>query len=81
MVREAAVLGIPAFSIFAGATGAIDRYLADRGFLTILHSAAEIDSMPLEKRTRKRRGLECDVNLSSWFADRLITEAEPMTSC
>lgn len=36
MNREAAALGIPVYSIFRGKIGAVDRYLSERGRLTLL---------------------------------------------
>jgi hypothetical protein len=44
MNREAAALGVPVFSIFRGKTGAVDRYLADKGRLTLIESAEEVRS-------------------------------------
>lgn len=39
MIREAAALGVPAYSIFRGEIGAVDAYLARSGRLTMLESA------------------------------------------
>ena len=39
MLREAAFLGVPAYSIFRGSIGSVDRYLAAIGRLTLLRSA------------------------------------------
>lgn len=50
MNREAAVLGTPAYTVFAGKMGAVDRYLIDHGLLVEIAAPAEI---PLE---RKRPG-------------------------
>jgi predicted glycosyltransferase len=42
MNREAAALGVPVYSIFRGKTGAVDRYLANNGRLTLLQSAGDV---------------------------------------
>jgi predicted glycosyltransferase len=44
MNREAAALGVPVYSIFRGKLGAVDRYLADRGRLTLIESVEEVRS-------------------------------------
>lgn len=42
MNREAAVLGVPVYSIFTGNIGAVDRYLAKQGRLKILKTVYDI---------------------------------------
>ncbi len=42
MNREAAALGVPVYSIFLGKTGAVDRYLAEKGRLTLLRNANDL---------------------------------------
>lgn len=42
MNREAAALGVPVYSIFRGQIGAVDRYLANEGRLTLLESAKDV---------------------------------------
>jgi uncharacterized protein len=42
MNREAAALGVPVYSTFRGPIGAVDRYLAAQGRLTLLESAADV---------------------------------------
>lgn len=50
MLREAAYLGVPAFSVFRGRTGAVDRYLASTGRLRLLSSAADFAQLEFEQR-------------------------------
>jgi len=50
MVREAAVLGIPAASFFGGPLGGVDRALAEAGRLTLLRTDEEVDALPLPPR-------------------------------
>ena len=42
MNREAAALGIPVYSIFRGTIGAVDRYLEQKGRLTLIEKVADI---------------------------------------
>ncbi|MGB8953522.1 MAG: DUF354 domain-containing protein [Candidatus Aminicenantales bacterium] len=42
MNREAAALGVPAYSIFRGKTGAVDRMLEQEGRLTMIRSIEEV---------------------------------------
>ena len=51
IIREAAALGVPAYSIFAGAKGAVDAYLEESGKLVFIDSFEEVqNSLRLEKR-------------------------------
>jgi uncharacterized protein len=50
MTREAALLGVPTLSIFAGRSPAADRWLEQRGALRQLHSVAEMP--PLQPRSQ-----------------------------
>lgn len=50
MNREAAVLGTPAYSIYAGKLAAVDRALVAEGKLTLLRSAEDISSLELAKK-------------------------------
>ncbi len=57
MNREAAALGIPVYSIFRGKIGAVDRYLASCGRLTILESLQDIKTrLVLAKRSHPVKG-------------------------
>lgn len=42
MNREAAALGVPVYSIFRGKLGAVDRYLATEGRLTLLETVEDV---------------------------------------
>ncbi len=51
MNREAAVLGVPVYSIYQGATGAVDRYLAKQGKLIFIRDQEDIRfKIKIEKR-------------------------------
>ena len=51
MLREAAYLGVPPYSIFQSRLGGVDRWLADIGRVVLVRDAAE-----LEKIAPIRRG-------------------------
>jgi predicted glycosyltransferase len=54
MNREAAALGVPVYSIFRGAIGAVDMHLSEQGRLVMVESAQEVDrKINLVKRPRK----------------------------
>lgn len=42
MIREAAALSVPAYSIFGGKIGAVDRYLSDSGRLKLITCVSDI---------------------------------------
>jgi uncharacterized protein len=44
MNREAAALGVPVYSIFRGKTGAVDRYLSEKGRLIMLENVDDVHS-------------------------------------
>lgn len=53
MNREAAALGVPVYSIFRGETGAVDRYLASTGRLTMIECPQDVPrKLALTKRDR-----------------------------
>jgi uncharacterized protein len=57
MIREAAVLGTPVWSIFEGRRGAVDEQLEREGRLRFLHDASElvVEKAPAERERRARR--------------------------
>jgi uncharacterized protein len=53
MNREAAALGVPVYSIFRGQIGAVDRYLAESGRLTLLENGEDVRTrIRLNRRPR-----------------------------
>jgi hypothetical protein len=53
MNREAAALGVPVYSIFRGRIGAVDRYLAEQGRLTLLESVEDVRTkIKIERRVK-----------------------------
>ena len=54
MNREAAALGVPAVSIYAGKWAAIDQELMDEGRLQRISTREEIDALPVRKKSGLR---------------------------
>jgi predicted glycosyltransferase len=64
MNREAAALGVPVYSIFRGKLGAVDKYLADTGRLTLIKNIEDV-------RTRIRP-VKRTKPATADFADRTV---------
>ena len=53
MIREAAVLGVPAVSFFHGRMGIVDQKLENDGRLILIRNAEDLEKIfPLKKRTK-----------------------------
>lgn len=77
MLREAAVLGVPAYSIFAGKTGAVDKWLAAQGRITLLESAGDIMNLiRFEKKREPTVPLE-NPGLVEFFIGELQSFSNP----
>ena len=50
MNREAAALGVPAYTVFAGKPASIDSYLAGEGRLVFVHDENDLDKVRIEKK-------------------------------
>jgi predicted glycosyltransferase len=74
MNREAAVLGVPAYSIFRGKIGAVDRYLESTGKLTILGSSDDIKKIRVEKK-KPSGSLQTDKDLVRFTVDEILKVA------
>ncbi|MDZ7264952.1 MAG: DUF354 domain-containing protein [candidate division KSB1 bacterium] len=55
MNREAAVLGVPVYSIFPGRLGAVDRFLQQSGKLKIIRQVDDLNAIQLQKRPRPEK--------------------------
>ncbi len=60
MNREAAALGVPAWTIYAGQWAAIDEQLMREGRMRRISSRADLDALPVQKKsaTHARRALQ-----------------------
>jgi predicted glycosyltransferase len=75
MTREAAYVGVPAISIFQGKIGAVDRYLASLGRLTLLSEPSELDSVDLH--TPRQPPLAEHTDVVDGIVDCLLSIAAP----
>lgn len=53
MNREAALLGVPVYSIFAGRQGALDRQMESEGLITFIRDVRDLSKIRLEHRDRQ----------------------------
>lgn len=74
MNREAAVLGTPAYSIYAGKLAAVDRALVAGGSLRLIHNEGDLERLPLRKKAAAAPPQIGDALLMH-FVDRLLEEA------
>ncbi|MBN2012310.1 DUF354 domain-containing protein [candidate division KSB1 bacterium] len=70
MVREAAVLGVPAYSFFLSKDGAVDKYLAQQERLIFIRNENDIRKIRIEK-CREKKLLKTDVNQIDWLCNRI----------
>ncbi|MGD0907613.1 MAG: DUF354 domain-containing protein [Candidatus Acidiferrales bacterium] len=70
MNREAAAMGVPVYSIFRGAIGAVDRYLVDQGRLTLLEHVADVRTK-INAVRRKKSG-PCSTKTNNSALDTIV---------
>jgi uncharacterized protein len=71
MLREAAYLGVPAYSIFRGNLGAVDRYLASIDRLTLVASPGDFSRIKIEPK-RSISPLRNDSNTAEGITDMIL---------
>ena len=76
MTREAAILGTPAYSLFAGKPGAIDAALELQGKLTILRNIEEVRDLRFEKNIRAIGSNSADARTGEVILQHIITLAK-----
>lgn len=74
MLREAAYLGVPAYSTFQGEAGAVDRHLERLGRLHLLAGSTDLDRIAIEK-SGPLRPLESNPGLVDEIAARVVSGA------
>lgn len=52
MNREAAALGVPVFSIFAGPQGSLDKQMEAEGLITFVRNPQDVEKITLQRRDR-----------------------------
>jgi hypothetical protein len=72
MAREAAILGTPAYSLFAGKPGAVDAALERDGKLTILRKIEEVRNLRFEKSSRSFRFNSADARTGEVILQHII---------
>jgi predicted glycosyltransferase len=73
MNREAAALGVPAFSAYAGEPAAVDAWLERAGRLAFVRNANDVEAMPVVKRTHAGdTALNGTTNLLDEFVSRVL---------
>ena len=75
MNREAAVLRVPAYSIFSGKKGAVDTKLEKEGKLTFIRSAEDFEQIKFKKRVRTKKLLISSNNLVDFFVNEILKTA------
>jgi uncharacterized protein len=80
MLREAAYLGVPAYSVFRSRIGAVDQHLVSIGRLTLLESPADFVHVKLgDQRALEplSRGSDTAADLVRMIADRVAPTNSP----
>ncbi len=72
MVREAAILGTPAYSLFAGKPAAVDAALERAGRLVILRKIEDVKNLHFEKSTRSFRFNSADARTGEVILQHII---------
>lgn len=75
MVREAAVLGVPAYSYFKGRTGNVDTWLEKQGRLIMLRTPDEVaEKLRVTQKTEKD-AYQVNVRLVADIAQEILETA------
>jgi uncharacterized protein len=72
MAREAAIIGTPAYSLFAGKPGAVDAALEREGRLTILRKIEEVRNLRFVKSARASRFNNADARTGEVILQHII---------
>lgn len=73
MNREATVLGVPAYSVYAGEPAAIDEWLASSGRLKFVREESDLDLIELRKRTDAHAPVGIGTATLDAFVERLLS--------
>jgi predicted glycosyltransferase len=72
MIREAAVLGTPAYSIFTGKPGAVDEYLVCQNRLTWVRDCGDIEKIHIAKKNNQN-AMILDPDRVPSLCDRILS--------
>jgi len=77
MNREAVALGVPVYSIFGGAVGAVDQYLAEIGKLIFLRDPADLPAkLNIKKRDKTLQAVDSERQTLNTIVARIVGMAE-----
>ncbi|UCG52462.1 MAG: DUF354 domain-containing protein [Candidatus Latescibacterota bacterium] len=83
MNREAALLGVPVYSLFTGKVGTIDRALSDRGMLVFVRSVDDVDRVEFTKRKKADQAAQIEerqrrsAELAAYVCDEIVAVIKP----
>jgi len=81
MNREAAALGVPVYSIFKGAKGGVDKYLAEQGRLVFLDTAADVHTkVDKVRRDKSHNSVPRSKVVLNRIVDEIVRIAETCNS-
>jgi len=72
MNREAALLGVPVYSIFTGTLGAVDAELIRMGRLRTLRTVDEVARVKVERSTKEKARFAANSRLASLLVDEIL---------
>ena len=72
MAREAAVLGVPAYSIFTGKIGAVDERLAREGRLIMIRKPADVSRIQFVKRDKQPYSGAKNTSVLEFFVNEFV---------
>jgi predicted glycosyltransferase len=75
MNREAAVLGVPVYTIFKGSIGAVDQFLGETGRLKFMDTVFDVQKILIEKRKPVDLQLSFKRNLKVFLVKEIISAA------
>lgn len=76
MIREAAVLGVPAYSFYWGKILSVDNYLTQEGRLRMIRNKLDIDAIPVKKRHRNTKKIKIERDVKAFIVDEIIATIE-----
>jgi len=80
MIREAALLGVPSYSVFGGRIGAADEYLISQGRLRLLRSPSEISVLSLPTTRATRSALPSGRSMAPFIAREIVRFVDQASS-
>ena len=72
MIREAAVLGTPAYSIFTGQAGAVDQFLEREERLVFIRNLTDIGEIPLKRKSPNN--ILSSTDIASYIVDWFVSK-------